>query len=122
MRSARWPSFCRPRSSESLTWRPGIGRAARRDELADEVAQRVDLEHAGAVAAAQVAVVGVLDAVLADDRALAHAAEALLLELVGRDLADVAQQLGGELVPSGSGAGRRVRDDARVGLPCAPRG
>ena len=56
---------------------------------------RVDLEVLDAVAAAQPLVVGQLDPGLADDVAGRVAAEAPLLELVGRDLADVAEHVGG---------------------------
>ncbi len=48
--------------------------------------------------AAQVLVVRLLDPVGADARALLDAAVAVLLELVGRDLARGAEELGGELV------------------------
>src|SRR4051812_6569228 len=94
------------------------GSAPRAGELADEVAEGVDLEHARAVAAAEVAVVGVLDAVLADDRALMDVAELRLLELARRDLTHVAQQLRGDVVVRVAAQVDRLRDDPRVrGLP-----
>ena len=62
------------------------------------VAERVDDDAREAVLAAQVAVVGLLDAVLADARAGRDAAVLLLLQLVRRDLAQRAEQLGGELL------------------------
>ena len=61
-------------------------------------AHRVD-DHAGeAVRPAQVGVVGLLDAVLADARPLLEAAVALLVELLRRDLAQGAEELGAQLV------------------------
>ena len=65
--------------------------------LALRAAERVDGDPLGAVEPAQVAVVGALDALLADDRALAHAAEAVERELGRADLADGADELGGEV-------------------------
>ncbi len=59
--------------------------------------ERVDRDALGAVDAPQVAVVGALDALLADDRALADAAEARELELARADLADGALELGAEV-------------------------
>ncbi len=59
--------------------------------------ERVDGDAGGAVDAAQEAVVGALEALLADDRALHDPAEALELELLGADLGDRADELGGQL-------------------------
>ena len=57
----------------------------------------VDLDLRDAVAAAQPAVVGALDAALADHVAGGVAAVAPLLELLAVDLAEVTEQLRGEL-------------------------
>ena len=75
-----------------------LGLAARDLAAVVAVAERVDDDARVAVLAAQVAVVGLLDAVLADAGAGGDAAVALLLELLRRDLAQRAEQLGGELV------------------------
>ena len=61
-------------------------------------AERVDHDARLAVRAAQVAVVGLLDAVLADDLAAHDALEAPQAQLAGVDLPHRAQELGGELV------------------------
>ena len=62
------------------------------------VAERVDDDLRVAVLAAQVAVVGLLDAARADARAGRDAAVLLLLQLLRRDLAQRAEQLGAELL------------------------
>src|SRR3954449_114020 len=66
--------------------------------LALRAAERVDRDPLRAVHAAQVAVVGALDALLANDRALPYAAEARELELVRADLADGPLELGAEVL------------------------
>src|SRR6185312_12841034 len=58
--------------------------------------ERVDGDLRRAVDAAQVLVVGPLQAALADDRALMHALELLHLQLVAVDLPDAADELGGQ--------------------------
>ena len=62
------------------------------------VAERVDDHAREAVGAAQVGVVALLDAVLADPRPGLDAAVLLRADLLGRDLAQRAEQLGAELV------------------------
>ena len=72
--------------------------AARHAAAVVATAERVDDDAREAVGAAQVLVVGLLDAVGPDPRAGLDAAVALPLELGGRDLARGPEQLGGELV------------------------
>ena len=81
----------------------------------DRVVVRVDLDLLLAVDAAQVLVVVLLDAVLADDRLLGVAPlGGELGVLVRGDRPDVAKDLGGEVAPRGVGAlGERLDRDAR---------
>ena len=74
------------------------GLAARHLAAVVAAAERVDDHPRVAVGAAQVLVVALLDAVGADPRAGLDPAVALHLELLGRDLARGAEQLGGQLL------------------------
>ena len=96
----------RPRSSERRRRWPAIGSVRFRRGLGDRAAERVDLDALLAVDAAQVAVVGALEAGLADDRARLDAAEARLLQLLRADLADVPRICAAERAAAGSRAGR----------------
>ncbi len=71
-------------------------RLARR-QVALCLSERVDLHTQGAVPAAQVAVVRVLEPGLPDDRAASHAAEVVLLQLRRVDLPDGPEQLRAEV-------------------------
>ena len=95
--SARSPVFCRSLSIVSRSRWPCLGSVT--DSLALFVAgaERVDDEARGAVRAAQVLVVLVLEAALPDPRALGDVLVLALLHLLGADLGDRAEQLGGEL-------------------------
>ena len=72
--------------------------AAARAAAVVAAAERVDHDAGEAVVAAQVGVVALLDAVLADPRALLDAAVLVLLELLRRDLAERAEQLRPEVL------------------------
>src|SRR5437660_17630 len=81
-------------------------------------AKRVDLNAFGPVAAAQIAVVGPFDARLADDRPLGDATEARQLELLRIDLADVAEELGREVLEwVVAHEDRRLRDTPELVRP-----
>ena len=86
-------------------------------QLALEVAERVDLHPGGAVAAAQEAVVLLLDARLADAVAHLDAAVARVLELFLRDLADRAEQVGADLVEGVLAQEDALDGDAREVVP-----
>src|SRR5207302_11239904 len=73
-----------------------LGGLAQR-ELAGGAPERVDLHARGAVVAAQVPVVGPLDAVLAHGGALPDALEPQQLELPGTDLPDRAEHVGADV-------------------------
>ena len=75
------------------SWSPGRGWRASRELLARPAASTVIVWTPSA--AAQIAVVGVLEAALPDDRALVYAAERLGAELLRADLPDGAEQLRG---------------------------
>ena len=84
--------------------------------------ERVDGDLGRAVDAAQVLVVGALEAALADHRALRDALEALELELGVVDLADAPHELGRQRVLAGSGAGTCARRRCRGSPRGARRG
>ena len=86
-----------------------LGLAARDLAAVVAVAERVDDDAREAVLAAQVAVVGLLDPVLADARAGRDPAVLLLLELLGRDLAQRPEQLGRQVLV-GIGAQEQLLD------------
>ena len=66
-------------------------------QLARRAPERVDLHAAGAVDAAQIAVVAVLDPVLADDGALMDALELEHLQLAGADGPDGSEHVGADV-------------------------
>ena len=94
-----------------------------RGELSAERAGGIDLHAAGAVDAAQEAVVGRLDAGLADAIVQVHALVLGLLELLGGHLADPADHLRGQVVMGVEAQVDGVHGDAReVGLALADVG
>ena len=96
--TAFWAARWSPRSSVSRSWRPWIGSRARGAARVVAVAERVDDHAREAVGPAQVGVVGLLDAVLADPRAGRRRRGSACAELVGRDLAQRAEELRAELL------------------------
>ncbi len=91
---------------------PGVGLV----ERADHVALGVDLELLGAVLAPQVLLVLGLDATLADLAARRVTLGFEGVELLGADVAHVAEDVGGGRAPLGVAAlGGRLHRDARVG-------
>src|SRR5918996_1213501 len=90
-RGSYWGRLARASRSPSS----GSSTTAVAAEGPDHLPGRVDLQVLDAVAAPQPLVVGELDPGLADEVAGLVAPEALLLELVGRDLAHVAEHVGG---------------------------
>ena len=103
-RSADSPTSCSPESRVRRRLSPAW--AGRLPRVPAGAPQRVDLDPLAARRAAQELVVGVLDARLADDVAGPQALVSRALQLARADLADEAQDVGGE---------RAVRVLAHVG-------